>query len=50
VEAEWHGARCVVTQFQLDGDRRLPAAAVDLADPTRPRLREIVESELPRSP
>jgi hypothetical protein len=39
VEAEWHGHQCVVTQFHLDGDVRVPASALDLTDPEKLRLR-----------
>lgn len=39
VEAEWHGHECVVTSFHLGGDHRVPASAIDLEDPIRPRLR-----------
>ena len=39
VEAEWHGHQCVVTQFHLDGDRRVQASELDLTDPARLRLR-----------
>jgi hypothetical protein len=39
VEAEWHGHQCVVTQFHLDGDRRVRAADLDLTDPTKLRMR-----------
>jgi sporulation protein YlmC with PRC-barrel domain len=38
VEAEWHGPRCVVTSFHLDGGMRVPMTAMDLADPKRPRI------------
>lgn len=39
VEAEWRGQTCVVTSFNLDGGKRVAPAAIDLADPTRPRVR-----------
>lgn len=39
VEAEWHGAQCVVTNLDLGNGLRVPVSAVDLADPAQPRLR-----------
>ena len=39
VEAEWHGHQCVVTSFHLGDGVSLPVSAIDLADPSKPRLR-----------
>ena len=39
VEAEWHGHQCVVTSFHLADGARLAVSAVDLSEPTKPRLR-----------
>jgi sporulation protein YlmC with PRC-barrel domain len=39
VEAEWHGHQCVVTSFHLGDGMRVPVSAIDLSNPTAPRLR-----------
>jgi sporulation protein YlmC with PRC-barrel domain len=39
VEAEWHGHRCVVTSFHLGDGARVPVSALDLSNPSAPRLR-----------